>query len=124
MLVLRFQRTGRENIPSFRLVLAEKTAAAKGKVQEYLGHYLPARTPHVFTFERERVEHWLKAGAQPSETLARLLKKEGIQNLDRYIRKYTKQKKKSEALAEAPTSAPGGAAEAPKKKDDTAEKKE
>lgn len=101
MLVLRLQRTGRRNIPAFRLVVAEKSASAKGKVQEYLGHYLPARHPHVFEFQRERIEHWITMGAKPSDTVARLLKKEGMQNMDRFIERYTKRKSKNAPAEEA-----------------------
>ena len=109
MLVIRFQRTGRRNIPSFRLVAAEKSRAAKGKVVEYLGHYLPARDPHVFEFDKERIGHWLKMGAQPSDTAARLLAKAGMPNVEKYIVRYTKKKPKNEATEGAGESAPPAA---------------
>lgn len=118
MLVIRFQRTGRRNVPSFRLAVAEKRKSAKGKVVEILGHYLPARNPAVFAFKRERVEHWVKVGAQPSDTAARLLTKSGVPNLERYIIRYAKQKKKKETETAAAPAAPA----APVKADDTAEK--
>lgn len=125
MLVIRFQRTGRRNVPTFRLVVAEKSRAAKGTVVEYLGHYLPARHPHIFAFEQGRVEHWLKIGAQPSDTAARLLSKAGVKNLEKFIVRYTKQKKKGEEEAAAEVEAPK---EAPKKeetkKEEKVEKKE
>ena len=137
MLVIRFQRTGRRNVPTFRLVVAEKSRAAKGKVVEFLGHYLPARNPHVFAFEQDRIEHWLKIGAQPSDTAARLLAKAGMKNLEKFIVRYAKQKKKGEeeAAAEAPAAAAPKAEtvkEAPKeevkkeevKKEEVQEKKE
>ena len=47
MLVLRLQRTGRRNNPAFRLVVTEKSAPVKGKVKEYLGHYLPTRNSNL-----------------------------------------------------------------------------
>ncbi len=118
MLVLRFQRTGRKNIPTYRLVVAEKSSPVKGKVQEYLGHYLPNRTPHLFEFEKERVEHWLKMGATPSDTVARLLKKNGLQSVEKFIKRYTKQKKRGAepevAAAPAPAAAPQEAPAEPK----------
>jgi small subunit ribosomal protein S16 len=106
MLVIRFQRTGRRNVPTFRLVVAEKSAAVKGKVVEYLGHYLPARNPYVFEFEKARLEHWLTMGAHPSDTAARLLARAGVKNLEKFIERYTKQKKKGEEGAETPAEAP------------------
>lgn len=47
MLVIRLQRTGRENMPTYRLVVAEKARPVKGKFMEIVGHYLPARDPVV-----------------------------------------------------------------------------
>ena len=100
MLVIRLQRTGRRNIPAYRLVIAEKRAAVKGKVKEYIGHYLPTRNPHEFVFKKERIEHWLKFGAQPSNTVARLLKNAGMTDLDKFIKSYTKKKKRKEKKEE------------------------
>ena len=47
MLVIRLQRTGRENTPTYRLVVAEKARPVKGKFLEVLGHFLPARTSTI-----------------------------------------------------------------------------
>ena len=104
MLVIRFQRTGRRNVPTFRLVVAEKSQAVKGKVVEYLGHYLPARNPHIFEFEKDRLDHWIKMGACPSNTAARLLTRAGVKNLEKFIVRYAKQRKKGEeeAVVESP----------------------
>lgn len=133
MLVVRLQRTGRRNVPTYRLVVAEKRSAAKGKAMEFVGHYLPAQNPPVFQFDKERISHWMKMGAIPSDTLARLLKKEGVQGMERYMKRYSKQKSKSapkepqapQASAPAPAEAPKESAEEkPKEKDDSDEKKE
>jgi small subunit ribosomal protein S16 len=107
MLVIRLQRTGRTNLPSFRLVVAEKARSAKGKFQEIVGHYLPAQNPPVFEVVTDRVTHWVKNGAQPSDTVARLLKRHGVQNMERFIQRYAKRKSKNpEAEAAAPAAAP------------------
>ncbi len=100
-LVIRLQRTGRENTPTYRLVLAEKRAAAKGKFQEILGHYLPARTPSVFEPRTDRIAEWIKKGAIPSDTVARLLKHHGMKDMDRYIQRYAKRKPRKAPAAEA-----------------------
>jgi small subunit ribosomal protein S16 len=96
MLVIRFQRTGRKNVPAYRLVLTEKTSPPKGRVQEYLGHYLPSRHPRVFECKKDRIEHWVKHGAQVSDTAARLLKNAGVDGLETFITSYTKKKKRKE----------------------------
>lgn len=104
-LVIRLQRTGRENTPTYRIVLAEKRAAAKGKFQEILGHYLPARKPAVFELKsQERIAEWIGKGAIPSDTMARLLKKHGMKDMDKFISRYAKRKSKK-APAEEPAPA-------------------
>ncbi len=96
MLVIRLQRTGRENLPTYRIVVAEKRKPVKGKFLEIIGHYLPARDPKVIEVNGQRAEEWIKKGAIPSDTVARLLKKQGLKDMDKYIERYTKQRPKGE----------------------------
>ena len=105
MLVIRLQRTGRENLPTYRLVVAEKARPVKGKYQEIVGHYLPAQKPSVFQHDADRIKVWLKKGATPSDTVARLLKNSGMDGMEKFIKKYAKQKSKS---APPPAEATGG----------------
>lgn len=118
MLVIRLQRTGRENTPAFRIVVSEKARSAKKGTLEIVGHFLPSRETPVFECKQDRVEYWISKGAQPSDTLARHLKRVGMKNMEKFIFKYTKQKSRSEvpAAAAAPAApAPAApAAEAPK----------
>lgn len=115
MLVIRLQRTGRSNLATYRIVVAENARAVKGKFLEIVGHYLPAQKDPVFKFEADRIEHWIAKGAVPSDTLARLLKRNGMKNMDKFILRYTKRRDKNapaeEPAAAAPAAAP--AAEAP-----------
>lgn len=111
MLVIRLQRTGRSNLATYRIVVAEKARAVKGKFLEIVGHYLPQRDPAVLEVKQDRVEHWIKLGAQPSDTMARLLKRAGMKNMEKYMLRYTKQKPRGEQ-PEAPAEA--AAAPAPK----------
>jgi len=112
MLVIRLQRTGRENMPTYRLVVAEKARPVKGKFKEIVGHYLPARTPKVFEHNAPRIEHWIAQGALPSNTAARLLKNAGMKNMDKFMQTYTKKKPKG-AEAGAPAASAAAAAPAP-----------
>lgn len=105
MLVIRLQRTGRRNIPAYRIVVAEKARAVKKDVLEIAGHYLPQQKPAVFAVKKDRVEYWITKGAKPSNTLARLLKNAGMKNMERFIQRYSKQKSRSEQPAEAATPA-------------------
>lgn len=95
-----------------------------GQYVEAIGHYDPTDAGNKLTFDKERLEHYLKNGAVPSNTVARLLKKAGISGMDKFIQKYTKQKPRSEtektAEAKKETAADG---EAPKtEKAESAEK--
>ncbi|MDD4319790.1 MAG: 30S ribosomal protein S16 [Candidatus Peribacteraceae bacterium] len=114
MLKIRLQRTGRENIPTYRIVVAEKRNPVKGGFLEVLGFYLPARDPVVFEHKDERILHWIGKGAVPSETVARLLRRAGMKDMDKYISTYTKKKSKKaapEGDAPAPAAAPAAPAE-------------
>lgn len=102
MLVIRLQRTGRSNLATYRIVLAEKSRAAKGKFQEILGHYLPTQKVPVIKVDTERAAHWIKLGAVPSNTVARLMKKEGAKGMDGFIKTYTKRVSKNAPVVEAP----------------------
>jgi small subunit ribosomal protein S16 len=99
--MIRLQRTGRENLPTYRLVVAEKARPVKGKFLEIIGHYLPARDPVVFEHNDERIAYWIGRGAIPSDTVARMLKRAGLKNMDKFIQKYTKQRSKKELPPEA-----------------------
>jgi small subunit ribosomal protein S16 len=108
MLVIRLQRTGRTNLATYRIVVAEKARAVKGKFHEIIGHYLPAQKEAAFVFKADRLEEWLGKGAIPSDTMARLFKKAGVKNMEKFIVRYAKQKTKNpseEPAAPAPVAA-------------------
>ena len=111
MLVIRLQRTGRENTPTYRIVVSEKARHAKKGQFEIVGHYLPSQKTPVFECKQDRVEYWISKGAQPSDTLARLLRKAGMKNMEKFMKRYSKQKSKSEPVAPTPAPTPTPAAE-------------
>lgn len=76
MLKIRLQKVGKKNAPSYRVVLAEHTAKPQGKFIEILGSYNPRLKQK--NFKKERIEHWLNKGAQPSPTVHNLLVNEKI----------------------------------------------
>ncbi len=77
---LRLKRFGRRNRAFFRLNAMDVRTARDGKVIEELGWYDPAgvEPEQKMSFKRERIQHWLSVGAQPSDTVRTLLKKNGI----------------------------------------------
>jgi len=72
MLKIKLTRIGKRNQPHFRIVVNEARDKRDGKYVESLGHYAPAETPKILKIDSERFEHWLKQGAQPTETVAAL----------------------------------------------------
>ncbi|MEI7835206.1 MAG: 30S ribosomal protein S16 [Planctomycetota bacterium] len=77
---LRFKRMGRRHQVFFRLSVMDSRTPRDGRVLEELGWYDPkAKTPEKqVSLKRERIEHWLKNGALPTETVGQLLKRQGI----------------------------------------------
>jgi small subunit ribosomal protein S16 len=112
MLVIRLQRTGLTNEPTYRIVIAEKSSPVKGKCLEIVGFYLPSRDPPVFEHKPERITHWISHGAAPSDTVARLLHHAGMKGVEKFVVRYTHQKPKQERTQakESKTTA-GGTAE-------------
>ncbi len=72
MVKIRLARVGTSNRPKFRIVVADKQRAAQGKFLEIIGELDKTVKPHALTLKKERYEHWLKSGAQPSETVYKL----------------------------------------------------
>ena len=73
MLAIRLRRAGSKNRPLFRVVVTERARARDGRFVEVLGHYNPRTKPERLELDRARLDHWLKAGAQPSDTVRTLL---------------------------------------------------
>lgn len=64
--------------PFFRIVATDTRNPRDGRFLETLGTYDPKKAGENFTVNKERVNEWLKKGAQPSETVSKLLKKAGV----------------------------------------------
>lgn len=111
MLGIRLQRTGRKNAAAYRIVVAERSSPIKGRFVEILGYYLPRRNPVVFECNAERIAHWVGNGARPTDTVARLLKKNGIDGMDKFVETYTKKKKRNPSEEEVVEEAPVGGSE-------------
>jgi ribosomal protein S16 len=121
MLVIRLQRTGRKNAPAYRVVVAEHSAPITGKVTEIIGHYIPTRDPAEFVAKHDRVQHWVSVGAKPSNTVARLLKKDGLKDMEKFMKTYTKKKPNKEPEPEEEAAPPAPAATEEPKAEEVAE---
>lgn len=72
---IRLKRIGAKNTPVFRIVVADSRSPRDGKFIEEIGTYQPLKKDDNFSLKLERAEHWIKNGAQPSETVASFIKK-------------------------------------------------
>jgi len=77
MVKIRLRRVGAKNRPIYRIVVADSRSPRDGAFIEVIGHYNPLTDPETFTVDMERAQKWLKQGAQPTQTVARLLSKSG-----------------------------------------------
>jgi len=75
LLRIRLSRHGRKKDPHFRVVVAEKHKAREGRFVEIVGYYNPALKPVRLKLDLDRIEHWVKQGAQPSDTVRVLINK-------------------------------------------------
>ncbi len=126
MLVIRLARGGRKKYPVYRIVAADKRRAATGKSVAVLGTY----NPHTkeLSFKKDDLAKYIANGAQPSEAVLRLMRKDGIE-LPKWaviVDKHRKPKKEPEAVEEKPEAPAEGeataevAAEAAEVKEETA----
>jgi small subunit ribosomal protein S16 len=75
---IRLRRVGAPKKPSYRLVVADSKSPRNGAFIEIIGFYSPLTEPETISIEEEAAIKWLKVGAQPTATAARLLTKAGI----------------------------------------------
>jgi small subunit ribosomal protein S16 len=73
---IRLARVGRNKIAKYRVVAADSRSQRNGRFLETLGLYDPMANPKVFEFKMERVQYWLKVGAQPTLTVKNLLRQD------------------------------------------------
>jgi small subunit ribosomal protein S16 len=76
---LRLTRVGAKKKPFYRVVVADSRSPRDGRFIENVGTYDPNPEPPVIQLNAERIQHWLSKGAKPSETVAHLFKRAGLQ---------------------------------------------
>ena len=89
MVKIRLRRTGAKKKPSYRVVVADSRAPRDGAFISIIGHYNPLTDPENIVVDEGKALAWLRQGAQPTATVARLLSKLGI------IDKFKKAKEKT-----------------------------
>ena len=76
---IRLKRMGQKKAPFYRVVVADARAPRDGRFIEEIGYYDPTREPSVIKVNEELAKKWLSNGAQPTETVAKILKIAGIE---------------------------------------------
>ena len=75
---IRLRRVGSKKNPVWRVVVADKRSPRDGRTIETIGRYNAQTEPSTIEIDAERAQYWLDHGAQPSETVANLLRTQGI----------------------------------------------
>ena len=78
MVKIRLRRMGAKKAPFYRIVVADSRSPRDGRFIEEVGYYDPMKDPADVKLEAEKIEKWLKNGAQPTETVKAILTKNGI----------------------------------------------
>jgi small subunit ribosomal protein S16 len=73
MVVIRLRRAGSKKRPFFRVVVTDSRTARDSSFVEILGYYNPRTRPAIVKIDKERVEHWMRKGAQPSDSVRTLI---------------------------------------------------
>jgi small subunit ribosomal protein S16 len=76
---MRLKRMGQKKAPFYRVVVADSRSPRDGRFIEEVGYYDPNQNPSVVKIDEEKAKKWLATGAQPTETVAKLLKVAGIE---------------------------------------------
>lgn len=73
MVKIRLKRVGKRRQPSYRVVVADSRSPRDGRIIESIGHYQPRNDPSVISIDTARADYWISNGAQPSNTVAKLI---------------------------------------------------
>jgi len=76
---MRLTRVGGKKDPVWRVVVADRRSPRDGRTIETIGHYNPQTEPSTIVVDEDRARHWITHGAQPTRTVAGLLRAKGIE---------------------------------------------
>jgi small subunit ribosomal protein S16 len=75
---IRLARHGAKKHPFYRIIVTDSRAPRDGRRLDQVGIYDPSQSPSRVEFQQEKLSHWLRLGAQPSATVAQLIKRSGL----------------------------------------------
>ena len=74
MVKIRLQRAGAKKAPFYHIVVADSRSPRDGRIVEKIGTYDPMTKPSTIVLNKEKLEQWIKNGAQPTDTVKSLIK--------------------------------------------------
>jgi small subunit ribosomal protein S16 len=92
---IRLKRVGKKKAPSYRVVVADARSPRDGRIIERIGWYNPLVEPSAIKIDEEKALHWLKVGAQPTDSVTSLLKRTGV------LERFEQMKSSATAATEA-----------------------
>ena len=78
MVKIRLRRMGAKKAPFYRIIVADSRSPRDGKCIEEIGYFDPMKEPAVVKIDAEKAAQWIKNGAQPTDTVKKLLKISGV----------------------------------------------
>ncbi|MBR3420157.1 MAG: 30S ribosomal protein S16 [Oscillospiraceae bacterium] len=75
---IRLRRMGAKKAPFYRIVVADGRYPRDGRFIEEIGYYDPTKEPNVVKIDAEKAKSWIQNGAQPTDTVRNILKKQGV----------------------------------------------
>jgi len=75
---IRLMRIGKKKQPTYRVVVADSRSPRDGRIIERIGTYAPRQEPSAIEIDSDRAIHWLNTGAQPSESVQKILESSGV----------------------------------------------
>jgi small subunit ribosomal protein S16 len=105
---IRLKRLGAKKRPFYRVVVADQRSPRDGRIIEQIGKYHPLEDPSLIDIDEERAMHWLRVGAQPSDTVRVLMNKVGI--WEKFVAERPSEAKNSPRKRESTTPAPAATA--------------
>ena len=106
MVAIRLSRTGAKKKPSYRVVVMDKRRARDSRSLEIVGHYNPRPDPIELVLKRDRIKYWLGVGAQPSDTVKRLMRHYDVVMPPDVVEEVKEEPEVQAEAAEAPAAAP------------------
>jgi len=105
---IRLKRLGAKKRPFYRVVVADQRSPRDGRIIEQIGKYHPLEDPSLIDIDEDRAMHWLRVGAQPSDTVRVLMNKVGI--WEKFVAERPAEAKNTPRKRESTTPAPAATA--------------